>query len=701
MYNARSIQISPLQTYVSALLFSPSGSLMRRNFETEVPNWIAMKSDIEVEWNARLQTIEGHERQVHSIQFSQDSKKLVSADNDTIRIWDAGNGQCLQEIKKDPGWSTSAKFSHDSTKLASVTFDHKLKIWDLSSGKCLQTLGNPHLDNADGVRIGLAFAHNTTNLASASYDHRIRMWNINNGKCLQIFKGHDKRITSLAFSYDSVLLASASLDSTVRVWDTESGECLQTIMGQHQLGASIPFSFNSSTWVAVASYKSTVRIWDAGRGNCLHILKGHCESVRSVAFSSYNPTWLASASWDQTIKIWDSESGCCLKTFRGSPAALLTFSNDSARLASTGLFGIITIWDADGNDYPHMSDSHQSAIRAITFSNDSTRLASGTLDGIIKMWKVESRECFQTLKGHRSWVDSIAFSPDSSRLASMSLNGTLKIWDVNSGNCLHAVKTSYRNLGSATSVAFSCDSARLATSSGCHIIRIFDAHSGKCLQTFGKSEQAFDDNDSFNRSAASSHDFSSLASSSLASNDRLFVVAFSRDSTKLASAGSDSTFRIWDTGSGKCLQMLKYHDEIHTIYSLAFSRCSTRLASSSNHGVSIWDTMSGQCLQTLDIRTILHNISFDDTASSLHTDVGSVALDVDSTLIEITDKTELQKPRYLGVGMKVNEEWITYNSKNIVWIPFEYRPMCWALSGRTVAIGTAGGKVWMCTLEKH
>ncbi|EOD52735.1 putative heterokaryon incompatibility protein [Neofusicoccum parvum UCRNP2] len=76
-------------------------------------------------------------------------------------------------------------------------------------------------------------------------------------------------------------------------------------------------------------------------------------------------------------------------------------------------------------------------------------------------------------------------------------------------------------------------------------------------------------------------------------------VAFSHDSTRLASASSDKTVKIWDASSGACLQTLEGHSR--SVQSVAFSHDSTRLASASDDNtVKIWDASSGACLQTLE-----------------------------------------------------------------------------------------------------
>jgi hypothetical protein len=57
--------------------------------------------------------------------------------------------------------------------------------------------------------------------------------------------------------------------------------------------------------------------------------------------------------------------------------------------------------------------------------------------------------------------------------------------------------------------------------------------------------------------------------------------------------------------------------------------------------------------------------------------------------------------QYLGAGTSSNGRWITYNGKNILWLPSEYRPLNSAIGGTNVGIGVASGRVWICTLDPH
>ncbi|KAF2675781.1 hypothetical protein K458DRAFT_397616 [Lentithecium fluviatile CBS 122367] len=130
---------------------------------------------------------------------------------------------CLQTLEGHSDSVTSVAFSHDSTRLASASYDNTVKIWDASSGECLSTLQG-HSNAVTSV----AFSHDSTRLASASYDNTVKIWDARSGECLSTLQGHSDWVTSVAFSHDSTRLASASYDNTVKIWDASSGKCLQT-----------------------------------------------------------------------------------------------------------------------------------------------------------------------------------------------------------------------------------------------------------------------------------------------------------------------------------------------------------------------------------------------------------------------------------------------------------------------------------------
>ncbi|EJT67987.1 hypothetical protein GGTG_14436, partial [Gaeumannomyces tritici R3-111a-1] len=64
--NATVIDVSPLQTYHSALLFAPERSVIRRLQPTKHSTCVLLLSPMNLDWDACLQTLEGHS---HWVEF--------------------------------------------------------------------------------------------------------------------------------------------------------------------------------------------------------------------------------------------------------------------------------------------------------------------------------------------------------------------------------------------------------------------------------------------------------------------------------------------------------------------------------------------------------------------------------------------------------------------------------------------------------
>ncbi|KAI1776814.1 NACHT domain-containing protein [Hypoxylon cercidicola] len=136
------IENAPLQTYVSALIFSPANCLTRKIFQNEEPEWITTKPRVEAYWSPRLQTVEGHELYVRCVAFSHDSKLLASgSDDESIKIWNMATGSLKQTLDFQGSCPISVIFSHDSKLLAAVSL-YCVKIWNIETGTLIQTLDN-------------------------------------------------------------------------------------------------------------------------------------------------------------------------------------------------------------------------------------------------------------------------------------------------------------------------------------------------------------------------------------------------------------------------------------------------------------------------------------------------------------------------------------------------------------------------------
>jgi WD40 repeat protein len=209
--------------YAAALIFSPTRSIIRGVFRNEEPRWIVTKPIVEDDWNACLQTLEGHSDRVTSVAWSHDAARLASASHDkTVKIWDATTGRCIATLEGHSRSVGSATWSHDAARLASASWDSTVKIWDATTGQCIATLKG-HGNKVTSV----ARSHDAARLASAS-NSAVRIWDATTGRCIATLNGHGDKVTSVAWSHDAARLASASYDDTVEIWDATTGLCITT-----------------------------------------------------------------------------------------------------------------------------------------------------------------------------------------------------------------------------------------------------------------------------------------------------------------------------------------------------------------------------------------------------------------------------------------------------------------------------------------
>ncbi|TGZ77549.1 hypothetical protein EX30DRAFT_311181, partial [Ascodesmis nigricans] len=126
----KTIEDAPLQIYSSALIFSPTGSIIRQQFTQDIPTWIKRLPLVQEDWDPLLQTLEGHSDQVNTLAFSPDGKTLASESWDnTVRLWDPATGTSRGTLEGHSGSVYTLAFSVNGNRQSS---NNQLHPWGTS-----------------------------------------------------------------------------------------------------------------------------------------------------------------------------------------------------------------------------------------------------------------------------------------------------------------------------------------------------------------------------------------------------------------------------------------------------------------------------------------------------------------------------------------------------------------------------------------
>jgi WD40 repeat protein len=288
-----------------------------------------------------------------------------------------------------------------------------------------------------------------------------------------------------------------------------------------------------------------------------------------IRFSPDGRTLYSSGA--ESVEAWDTQTGrrrwqIC---FPG-PAFLygIDLSPDGKVLAAARYFGkdMVFLDAATGEEVHPFGDIHPVSAQMRFSPNGKLLATQDPTAQTITLWDLRKGKKIRTIDSVRDFqVCTFAFSPESGRLA---LPGAtcIRVWDVTADKELHRLEMGKQM--AAGCVAFSTNGKLLAAAgypgreNKDFAIRLWNLTTGKeDGQLKGHS-------------------------------DRVFALALSPKSNRLASASWDGTIRFWDltTRQEEC----RYEDRKHTFFSLAFSPDGKVLASGANEGnIRLWHAPKG------------------------------------------------------------------------------------------------------------
>jgi WD40 repeat protein len=457
-------------------------------------------------------------------------------------------------------------------------------------------------------------------------------------------------VQDVDFSPDGTMLASAG-DREVVLWDVVSRTRIgEPLRGHADAVTAVDFSLDGRI-LASGGADGEVIFWDvAGRTQIGEPLQRHWEPVIEVAFSP-DGSVLAVAG-DQMTKLWDvvgrTPIGDPIRGYADTVASM-SFSPDGTLLALGGYREII-LWDVAGGSRIGELDGQSASVSSLAFSPGGTMLASGGYGADLILWDVPGRRKIVELpEGHTHIVSSVAFSRDSKLLASAGYDGKVILWGVEGRARIGAPLEGHG--GRVASVTFGSDGTTLASAG-------YDSGTIILWDVVGRSRVG-----ELLERRSECCDFAG--------------VAFSPDSTMLATAGFDERIVFWDVaGSRRVGEVLEANDVDNLV---AFSPDGTTLASAGTDGeIILWDVARrrriGELLQVdrapfggalEGLREVLPDsvTSIFPAASDEPTVVSSVAFSPDGTLLASAQERsiiiwDVASRSPIGESLEGHDDWV-------------------------------------------
>jgi WD40 repeat protein len=524
------------------------------------------------EWNhlkltidPSLLTLEGHEGDINATSWSPDGTKIASvSDDQTLRLWDAESGDCLQIMKGHTAEVTSVSWSPDGTRIVSGSADKTLRIWNASDGMQLHVLTG-HSTTITCVAWGGPEGERIVSVDDDELAPQLRFWNATSGKHTKSLDGHRSGVITLAWSADGTKLVSSALSGSSR------SSPHPTIEWAHQ--------------IIEETYENALLLWNLEDDTFQAIDFPTESSIQHVLWNS-NSMQFITGTYNGIINSWDAITGEHLNAFVNSPCRTyaLAWSEYQTPIMlssiepSRSISHTIRIVDALDDQFEKSHGLYVGKMRLANFSPDAEKFVA-VIDGHkLQVWDSATRGTSQVLKrlGDSFRVNAISVTNDGALLASKSSSATVRIWDLVTGESINAI-----TIFSASSLSWDADGTQIVTGAdqiGPSSIRVWDAKSGLRLTTIGESLSAGD-------LVAWSKDGKMIASNSFLAGDEI-------DPNGSDSAPSALRVHIWDADTA---ERLVAFDTKGQVFALAWSNDSRRLVVSSGGVQSqIWNARTGE-----------------------------------------------------------------------------------------------------------
>ena len=164
------------------------------------------------------------------------------------------------------------------------------------------------------------------------------------------------------------------------------------------------------------SYDNTLAIW----------------KIPSLSTDCYNFTSIKSNDYYKQLM-----QPQLLRRLTGHQDAIKTMTFNGTTLITGSLDKTIKIWNFQTGQCISTYRGHSDAV--LSLDSCGTYIASGSADKTVRIWHIDSRTCY-TLKGHTDWVNCVKLDYESRTCFSCSDDFCIKMWDINENKLIKNFK---------------------------------------------------------------------------------------------------------------------------------------------------------------------------------------------------------------------------------------------------------------------
>lgn len=376
-----------------------------------------------------------------------------------------------------PTWL--AAISADGKRVASLSWDNKLRVWDAVTGKQLR---EQRVSDASF----LSFSPDGSQLLTSSISNVLR-YDLESDQLTTLAGDYGRNIGDLAFSPDGKLLATAITDNVARLWRVDEWDHMHELRPAQSAASVYQAVFSPDSKTLLLGTNEAGWLYDLAQLGSADANKFTNLTKQACLVAAYSPDGkYIACNASSTVIVWDAakrkvvwDYATLLDPNNPTYFNTLTFSADSRQLLIAPFITRLDVLDLRTLKLKTYDLSLSQPISAMNFSPDGKWLAVQDNVNTVHIldsktfkarWSV--RGLVRSFDGFRSFI---AFSPDGSFFAAPDWGAYLRFFDTATGRIVAELKpdTSGEGTYNFTGITFSPDGTLLAGTTDLGIIMLW------------------------------------------------------------------------------------------------------------------------------------------------------------------------------------------------------------------------------------